>query len=138
VPEEGTTTTARATKMKFPYEIRKVPVGRLVVVPDGENTVCWSVKYENPLARRPEDRFRAEGTQLPTLGGAGWLIHSLAICCVGDDKEVLFAMAKENLDSLPNLKHKFMLVYNTGATMFWNCFLVATDNENWWREYEGV
>lgn len=124
--------------MEFPYEIRKIPVGQLVVVPNGEDTVCWSVEYKNPFAKRPEDRFRSEGAQLPTMSGHGWLIHSLAISCVDDDKEVLFAMAKESLDSLPDLKYKFMLVYNTGATMFWSCFLVATDNEHWWREYEGV
>ena len=121
--------------MNFPYEIRKVSPGYLVTVPDGENTLTWSVKYENPFAGRPEDRFRAEGPQLPTMSGLGWVIHSVALSCQDDDKEVLFPMAKECMESLPDLKHKFLLVYNTGATMFWNCFLVATDNEDWWRKF---
>lgn len=124
--------------MDFPYEIRQVPLGRMVTVPDGENTVSYSVQYETPFAMRPEDHVRNEGTQLPVWSPWGWIISSLAICCRGNDEELLFAMAKESLESLPDLAHKFMLVYNVGGRMFDNCFLVATDDQIWWREYEVV
>jgi hypothetical protein len=124
--------------MSFPYEIRKVPAGQWVTVPDGENTVAWSVEQNDPFAQREQDRVRAKGPQLPFLHGGWWLISSVAFSCPGDDREVLFSMVEDTMETLPDLKHKFMLVYNTGETMFWNCFLVATDNEEWWREFAVV
>ena len=124
--------------MIFPYEIRKVPAGQMVVVPDGENTVSWSAEYENPFAARPEDRFRAEGAQLPTLNGFGWIVHSVALSCPNDDRGTLLEMAKGCMEELPDLAHKFILVYHTDQYMFWNCFLVATDDNTWWREFEVI
>lgn len=121
--------------MSFPYEIRKIPTGQWVTVPDGENTIAWSLEHKDPFAEREQDRFRAEGPQLPFLHGGWWMISSLALSCPGDDREVLLEMAKEILEGLPDLAHKFMLIYHTDATMFWNIFLVATDDEDWWREF---
>ncbi len=117
--------------MNFPYEIRLVPKGFMVRVPDGESTVTYSVQDD------PETVFK-RGTYPPVMSPWGWTICNVALSCPGNNREDLFGMARENLGSLPDLKHKFMLVFNTGEWMFENCFLVATDDDSWWREYEGV
>lgn len=124
--------------MDFPYEIRRVPLGCMVTVPDEENTVSYAVRYETPFAMRPEDHVRNEGAQRPVMSPWGWIISSVAILDRKGNEEVLAALAKESMESLPNLAHKFMLVYHEGERMFDNCFLIATDDQSWWREYEVV
>lgn len=116
--------------MDFPYEIRQVPPGHMVRVPDGESTVSYGVRYE--------DGVRNEGTLPPVMSPWGWIVCGVALSCPDNDREVLLTMSKGSMESLPDLAHKFMLVYHEDERMFDSCFLVATDNQDWWRQYEVV
>ena len=115
--------------MGFPYEIRLVDVGRMVIVPDGENTVSYAIWWD-------ENGIYREGPRYPSCSNWGWIISSVAIVSRGDDREKQLAMVKESMESLPNLAHKFILVYRASERMFDNCYLVATNDKNWWREFK--
>ena len=116
--------------MDLPYEIRRIPLGHMVIVPDGENTVSYSVQYE--------DQVRREGTHFPVMSPWGWIVCGVAVLDREGDEGILARYAKESMESLPDLAHKFMLVYHEGERMFDNCYLIATDDHDWWRQYEVV
>ena len=117
--------------MDFPYDIRLVDVGTMVRVPNGTNTVAYAVWYD-------ENFVHCEGARRPARSRWGWLISSIALMSEDDDRKKLLTMAKNGIESLPDLAHKFMLVYHRGERMFDNCYLVATDDQDWWQEYEVI
>ena len=113
--------------MNFNYEIRLVEKGHCITVPDEENTVSYAVWYDGFTEHR--------GTKRPVWSPMGWLINAVSI--VSPNEEETAALAEEGLESLPNLSHKFVLVYKgREKRIFEDCFLVATDDQHWWEEYE--
>ena len=122
--------------MDFPYEIRLVDRGSMVTVPDGDNTVSYAVPYTTTFENGDMVAHACEpGPRPPTFTQWGWLIDCICIVSKDDDEETLAAFAREGMESLPDLTHKFMLVYHTDKRMFDSCFLVATDNSDWWQKY---
>lgn len=114
--------------MVAPYEIRQVPMGQIVRVPEGSNTISYS--YLGPKGPEP--------TSL------GLLPHAVAIVnvenaediCPGEDVR---RMAEGMLARLPQRKYKLILVYRDEPEyMFDTCFLIGTDDSEWWREFEIV
>ena len=106
----------------FPYDIRLVRPGHRVTAPDREHTVAYAA---NLGPRHPS-----------ILYVDGWLIDSIAIMSRDDDSKKLSDMAKDGLEELPNLAYKFMLTYRREPSrMFDYCFLVATDDLDWWKQY---
>ncbi len=125
--------------MDFPYEIRLVDIGSVVTVPDGDNTVSYAVPYTTTFENGSMAARAGEpGPRPPTFTQWGWLIDSVTIISKDDDEEKLAALAREGMESLPDLAHKFMLVYRTGKGMFDSCFLVATDSSDWWQQYRSL
>ena len=108
------------------YDIRLVPVGTLVCVPDSKNTM--SIYPPN------EPRF-------PIMSAWSWIINSLSIITSDTDgkpdwdMKKLATFAREGLETLPNLGRKFILTYRQDQYLFDNCFLATTRNTYWWQTY---
>ena len=100
-----------------PLVIYQVPKGEIVQLHSPEGTAALNE--------------RGQVTEPVPWGSKTWSLGQITIVGSSFEKEV--EIAREALNKLPDLGHKFVLTW-TPETPFYRCCLVSTSGD-WWEKY---
>lgn len=102
----------------FPYDVRRLEKGAFIECIRQKGTLGLS--YDNELV---------------TPGPHGIGLPCAITIETGGDLLKAVESAREGLEILPELGHKFVLTYREGESIFECCFLVTTEHDDWWQKY---